>query len=878
MRANVIFAPGRVGSWGLALAMALAMSGPAMAAGREPTGALHVPSPDWRDQVIYFVMTDRFADGDPANNDQKAGEFDPASNAKYNGGDLRGIEQRLDYIRGLGATAVWVTPPVANRWWSARSQYGGYHGYWAENFMAVDAHNGTLDDYRSLSRRLHANGMYLVQDVVVNHVGNFFTYDGGWDATDPAAHFQLNADASARTAPTQPPFDRNDARDAAQRAAGIYHWTPTITDYNDPRQMFDFQLADLDDLNTVNPRVREALRRSYGYWIREAGVDAFRVDTAFYVQPEYFLDFLHADDPKAPGIARVAEQTGRRQFHVFGEGFGIDKPFQDEQMRRIDGYMRDTQGREFMPGMINFPLYGSSGDVFARGRPTAELGWRIERTMQVHRQPHLMPTFVDNHDVDRFLAGGDEAGLKQALLSMLTLPGIPTIYYGTEQGFREQRGAMFAQGYGSGGRDHYDTQAPLYRYLERAIALRRDHRVFSRGTPRVIAQDATGPGALAYLMRHEGQAALVAFNTASHAALLEPVATGLAPGTVLRGAFAIEGQAPELVVDADGRVHLPLAGRAGVVWLAGEYRRTVSAPASAVALDAGLPRDVAGDFIVRGTARGATTLKLVVDGDIDRAREVRVGANGRWQGDVDTSSMADPAVPHRVVAWDKAGDVVSPAHTFRVAREWTLLADVKDPQGDDTGPAGRYVYPTGAEWREHRPLDLRRVRVYGAGGAMKVEVTTNRRLASWNPPNGFDHIAYTLFVGLPGRDDGAAVMPQQNGVLPDGMRWQVRARAHGWTNALFDSRGASAVADGSAITPAASIALGPADDTVTFTFPASVLGSARSLSGVRLYLNTWDYDGGYRSLTPQPGPHSIGGGDGRNDPLWMDDTGVITLR
>ena len=136
-------------------------------------------------------------------------------------------------------------------------------------------------------------------------------------------------------------------------------------------------------------------------------------------------------------------------------------------------------------------------------------------------------------------------------------------------------------------------------------------------------------------------------------------------------------------------------------------------------------------------------------------------------------------------------------------------------------------------------------------------------MASWNPPNGFDHIAYTLFVGLPGATDGATVMPQQNGALPDGMRWQLRARAHGWTNALFDSRGASASAEGSAITPAASIALGPGDDTVTFTFPASVLGSTRSLSGVRLYLNTWDYDGGYRSLTPQPGAHSIGGGDGR---------------
>ena len=113
--------------------------------------------------------------------------------------------------------------------------------------------------------------------------------------------------------------------------------------------------------------------------------------------------------------------------------------------------------------------------------------------MQVHAEPHLMPTFVDNHDVDRFLAGGDEAGLKQALLSMMTLPGIPTIYYGTEQGLREQRGAMFARGFGSGGRDHFDTQAPLYRYLQRAIALRRDDRAVLARHAAVIAQDADWP-------------------------------------------------------------------------------------------------------------------------------------------------------------------------------------------------------------------------------------------------------------------------------------------------------------------------------------------------------------------------------------------------
>ncbi len=168
--------PGRAGDRGL---RALALVGLCLASGlpggvalaaetpgAQPSGrgeaVLHVPSPDWRDQIIYFLMTDRFDNGDPGNNDQHAGEFDPSDGSKYNGGDLRGVERRLDYIRGLGATAVWITPPVANTWWSPALRYGGYHGYWATDFMAVDPHLGNLGDYQHAvegdPRRRHVPG------------------------------------------------------------------------------------------------------------------------------------------------------------------------------------------------------------------------------------------------------------------------------------------------------------------------------------------------------------------------------------------------------------------------------------------------------------------------------------------------------------------------------------------------------------------------------------------------------------------------------------------------------------------------------------------------------------------------------------------------
>jgi hypothetical protein len=298
-----------------------------------------VPRPtDWRDQVIYFAMIERFADGDPANNDQGLGEYDPAQSSRYSGGDLAGITGKLDYIRGLGATAVWITPPVRHQWWDPASRYGGYHGYWTEHFMQVDPHFGDLDSYRTLARELHARDMRLIQDIVVNHVGNWFRYPGAHDPADPTVGYTPNRDLAGRRGPSQPSFDQNDPRDPAQRAAGIYHWTPTIRDATDRQQELTWQLADLDDLATEHPTVRRALCDSYQFWIREVGVDAFRVDTAFYVEPEFFREFVHGGTSCPGGMLGTARESGVPDFHLFGEGFGIDRPGDDRYARKIESY------------------------------------------------------------------------------------------------------------------------------------------------------------------------------------------------------------------------------------------------------------------------------------------------------------------------------------------------------------------------------------------------------------------------------------------------------------------------------------------------------------------------------------------------------------
>ena len=205
---------------------------------------LHVPSPVWEDQIIYFLMTDRFNDGNRENNDQGYEEYNPQSGDKYSGGDIQGVIDQLDYIQNLGATAVWTTPVMANQWWDGVLEVGGYHGYWPEHFKAVDQHLGTIVDFQKLSHHLHKRGMYLIQDIVVNHTGNYFRIDeNAYQRDDPKAGHSFNGLAGPLEAPSQYPFNLIDAGNPDHQSAGIYHWTPPIWDYNDSTQLASYGLA-----------------------------------------------------------------------------------------------------------------------------------------------------------------------------------------------------------------------------------------------------------------------------------------------------------------------------------------------------------------------------------------------------------------------------------------------------------------------------------------------------------------------------------------------------------------------------------------------------------------------------------------------------------
>jgi glycosidase len=836
---------------------------------------LQVPSPDWRDQFIYFVMTDRFADGDKTNDDQGFGEYDPKNGNMYSGGDLKGIRERLDYIRGLGATAIWITPPVANVWRDSAMKMAGYHGYWAENFKKVDAHLGTLSDYQDLSRALHGRGMYLIQDVVVNHTGDFFRYQGDYDPKDVTKNFAFKS-GMVPPRPTQPPFDMDDARDPVQRAAAIYHWTPDVTDFNDPVQRLTYQVSSLDDLNTENPVVREALRDSYDYWVGAVGVDGFRFDTVPYVEHDFYNDFLYSSSTAAPGIAVRARSLGRADFLTFGEVWSNGSPMSDVEEKTLSSYL-GTADKPELGAVLNFPLVVDLRAVLAKGAPAAQLRYRLDGLNRHLRGGRAAINLVDNQDMARFLAEGSEAGLEQALTVIFTIPGVPLVYMGTEQGFRETRASMFAGGWGSGGRDHFDVSSPAYRLIARLAELRRRDALFRRGTLTPLYGAAAGPGPVVYRLDQGSSHALVVLNSADAESLLTGLKTGLPPGERLDAAFAL-GEAPRrLALGADGELSLRLPPRAVLVLKDSGAAGRVARTKAALAIDGleGTPA-LSGRTTVTGTARGVEDVALVIDGRASRAISVALGKDGRWTASFDASALPDGE--HSLQAATSKGPLLfSAPRAFTVSVPWTLAREADVPPGRDRGPLGTYVYPTSAGFAGRAAIA--KVSLYRRGPAARLVFKMTDGLSqAWNPPFGFDHVCFDVYIRFPGLPDarGAVDLPRLNARMPDGGRWNYAAFLGGWKVALYSAQGATKDAFGAQIQPAPGVTADAAKGEVAVTFDPDAFAGA-SFDGARFYATTWDYDGvegTLRALAPTPGDFVFGGGRPQ-DPRVMDDTPLL---
>ncbi len=354
---------------------------------------------DFRQETIYFVVTDRFSDGDPANNDLYGDEYKPGNLRYYQGGDFKGLIANLDYIKDMGFTALWITPPVMQppgRYVNSSGTYdaAGYHGYWAWDFSKIDPHlESPGASYKDLIDAAHAKGLKVIQDIVLNH-----------------GH-------GADTSSLVKWHDRRGQLSGLGRTFDYYKDTEGWFNHKGPA------LADLLDLNDSNPEVLKWFLNIYeGY--QDLGVDAFRLDTVAWMKKDFWKAFTD-------GIHKH-----KKDFFIFGEIWTND------DYKGMAAYTKLGKGSPMNSGFSLVDMPGSSMGSWGKlekvfkGGDYAGVDEVLKHDGQYADATWLV-TFPDNHDKPRF--NGEAPGtpaVTEQYLDMLdfyfTARGIPCVYYGTE--------------------------------------------------------------------------------------------------------------------------------------------------------------------------------------------------------------------------------------------------------------------------------------------------------------------------------------------------------------------------------------------------------------------------------------------------------------
>lgn len=459
-----------------------------------PTGSIYPSPADWRDIFIYFLLVDRFDDNDngtqPYNPAAPTDGRDSADGRVFQGGNLKGITRRLDYIKGLGANAVWLSPVFRNR----QEMNDSYHGYGIQNFLEVDPRFGTREDLRELVDKAHAKGMYVILDIIFNHTGDNWAYPenypyyywkeaqepfpfGFWREKDPQAGFQHDDAVWPKE------LQREDC----------YKRRGEIRDWYDQNEAMNGDFLSLKELDINRPDVLDALIKSYKYWICETDIDGFRVDTVKHMESSATAILCNA-------VREYAKSIGKQNFFIFGEIVGDDNIIQS-YIGRNSRLPHTSERFPSLDAALDFPLYFVLEEVLKGFRKPDALRDRYERFHTLYADHGAagknFVTFVDNHDqmsrkYNRFMHGNPYP--QQAVLAigyLLTSQGIPCIYYGTEQGFDgggDQdfyvRECMFGGTWGafnSTGRHFFAPAHPIYQGISKIAEARRNEPALRYG-------------------------------------------------------------------------------------------------------------------------------------------------------------------------------------------------------------------------------------------------------------------------------------------------------------------------------------------------------------------------------------------------------------
>jgi len=497
------------------------------------------------DDVMYLIMPDRFANGDPSNDDPaiSRGLHDRSKSRYYHGGDFAGIEQHLPYLKDLGVTALWLTPIYDNaNQLNQRERYDNqaitdYHGYGAVDLYGVDEHFGDLEKYRRLVDQAHARGIKMIQDQVANHTGPYHPW-----VQDP---------------PTPTWFNGTEA----QHLSNTWRtWTlidPHATPEMQKSTLEGWFAGILPDLNQNDPEVARYLIQNTLWWIGRTGIDGIREDTLPYVPRRFWHEWMAAIHHRYPSFRVVGE--------VFDADPGLVSFFQGGKAR-FDGV---DSGVDML---FDFPLQAAIGRVFTDAAPTRDLAQTLAHD-SLYVDANRLVTFIDLHDLPRFMnarnATFDE--LERVFSFLLTARGIPMIYYGDEIGMKggndPDNRRDFPGGWKEDARNAFEAagrspeEQKLLTQLQHLTRLRAESEALRRGRMvDLLVEDR----AYAFARVTAQARVVVVFNNAPEAVTLHiPLAgSGVAEGAMLEDCY---GGAPP--VQARNRfVDVPMAAHAVAIY------------------------------------------------------------------------------------------------------------------------------------------------------------------------------------------------------------------------------------------------------------------------------------------------------------------------
>jgi len=505
-------------------------------------------------EMIYFVMLDRFANGDPTNDTgglaggPTSTGFQPSDPGFYHGGDLRGLIQEIPYIKSLGFTAIWVTPVVRQLPVAADGKSAAYHGYWGVGFDQVDPHLGTMADFKEFVSDAHAAQMKVILDIVVNHTADVIHYVQGGSyvgladqpyktisgkAFDPKAIAdspsfpsldQLSAATSFPKTPVIDPQNLTVKSPAWLNDPRNYHNRGDVAQSDESLQYGDFY--GLDDLFTESPTVLKGWISVFTQWITNTGIDGFRIDTARHVNKEFWNAFL-------PAMRKAAFTQGKNNFPMWGEIYDTDP-------RKTSFWVKQASFNE----VLDFPMqsimvnYVNAQDATLLGTYFNNDDFYTTATTNANG----LATFLGNHDMGRIgsfivaQTSDPSVALKRDQLAhalLFTIRGVPTVYYGDEFGLtggsdKEARQDLFSTAVSSwqdqfrigsdpiGTKSSFDTTNPLQDTIRTLTALRDKYPALANGS-QLTDYASSGIFVFSRFDKSSHQEVLVALNANSDA-------------------------------------------------------------------------------------------------------------------------------------------------------------------------------------------------------------------------------------------------------------------------------------------------------------------------------------------------------------------------